>query len=93
MEEKKLALDDGGQISGATMKKLVCDRCGRELTQKDDVDLAFEGKNSWAESVKAMGGKARGVFPCEHIIRCSGQMIVVNDSLIARCFQGLKKFF
>ncbi len=56
------------------MKKLVCDRCGLELKNKDDVDIALEGKEAWEKTVKARGGKPRGIIPCEHYIRCGGEM-------------------
>ncbi len=29
------------------MQKLICDRCGLELTDKEDINLALEGKWAW----------------------------------------------
>jgi hypothetical protein len=73
------------------MKKLVCDRCGFELTDKDDIDLALEGQQAWEASVRERGGKARGVLPCKNYIRCGGEIRLVSNSLIARCCRRLKK--
>jgi len=75
------------------MKKLVCDRCGRELAEKEDVELALEGAKAWRMAVRARDAEPRGVFPCENYIRCGGEMIVVNDSLTARGYQRLKRMF
>ncbi len=61
------------------MKKLVCDRCGRELTEKDDIDLAFEGKETWEAAARARGIEPRGVIPCENFVRCRGEMVLVNE--------------
>ncbi len=60
------------------MKRLVCDRCGLELKDKDDVDIALEGKEAWANSVRARGGQARGIIPCKHYIRCGGEMQLLD---------------
>ena len=75
------------------MKKLVCDRCGRELTGAYDIDLAFAGKEAWAARVRASGSEARGIFPCENYVRCGGEMIVVDDSTTVRSYRRLKKLF
>jgi hypothetical protein len=61
------------------MKKLVCDKCGFELTEKEEVELALEGQEAWEMAVKARGGKPRGILPCKHYIRCGGEMLIVND--------------
>ena len=61
------------------MKKLVCDRCGAELTEKYDIELALIGMEAWQASVRARGGEPRGVFPCEHYVRCGGEMQLVDD--------------
>ncbi len=73
------------------MIKLVCDRCGAELTDKYDIDLALEGMDAWRESVRTRGLEPRGVFPCEYYARCGGEMIAVDDSTDNRSF--LKKLF
>ncbi len=56
------------------MKKLICDRCGLELKDKDDVDIALEGEEAWEKAAKARGGKPRGIIPCKNYIRCGGEM-------------------
>ena len=73
------------------MKKLVCDRCGFKLTEKDDIDLALEGQWAWEASVRARGGKPRGVLPCKNYIRCGGEIRLVSNSKIARCYRWLRK--
>ncbi len=60
------------------MKKLVCDRCGKELTEKEDVELALEGQETWQAAVRARGAEPRGVYPCENFIRCGGEMQLVK---------------
>ncbi len=61
------------------MKKLVCDRCGEQLTDRADVELALEGKEAWEASVRARGDQPRGVFPCQNFVRCHGEMKQIND--------------
>ena len=73
------------------MKKLVCDRCGFELTDIDDIDLALEGQRAWEASVRALGGKARGVLPCKNYIRCGGEIRLISNNWIARGYRRLKK--
>ena len=58
------------------MKILVCDRCGFELTEKDDINLAIEGSDSWKNAVRERGQEPRGVYPCKNYIRCQGEMLV-----------------
>jgi len=54
---------------------LVCDRCGFELTDKEDIALALEGMEAWQNSQNARGFKPRGVFPCKYYFQCKGEMI------------------
>ncbi|MFC1932035.1 hypothetical protein ACFLXU_00150 [Chloroflexota bacterium] len=75
------------------MKKLVCDRCGKEFTEKEDVDLAIEGKEAWAVATQARGAKPRGIIPCEHYIRCGGEMKMVTDNRFIHCYRWLVKLF
>ncbi len=75
------------------MKKLVCDRCGLELTEKEDVGLALEGKWVWEAAARARGAEPRGVIPCENYVRCGGEVILVNDSRVSRFFQSVRKTF
>ncbi|MFC1984145.1 hypothetical protein ACFLVO_03945 [Chloroflexota bacterium] len=58
------------------MRKLVCDRCGLELTDIDDIDLAFEGKETWATSCRERGVEPRGILPCKNYIRCGGEIVL-----------------
>ena len=56
------------------MIKLVCDRCGKEVTDKDAVDAIMSGAEAWQNSVRARGEEPRGLFPCENYVRCHGEM-------------------
>ena len=59
------------------MKKLVCDRCGLEITEKEDIAIALEGKEAWEAACRARGNKPRGVLPCENYMRCGGEIKLV----------------
>jgi len=61
------------------MEKLICNRCGYELTDKDDIDLAFEGKEAWAAACRARGVEPRGILPCKHYIRCGGEIVLISS--------------
>ena len=69
------------------MKKLVCDRCGLELTDKDDIDLAIEGKWAWEATCRARGVEPRGILPCKNYVRCGGEI-----KAVASWRQWLMKF-
>ena len=69
------------------MQKLVCDRCGLELADIDDIDLAFQGKEAWAASRRARGVEPRGILPCKNYVRCGGEIV-----LVASRRQRLMKF-
>ena len=58
------------------MKKLVCDRCGLELADKDGIDLALEGQGAWEVACRARGVEPRGVLPCENYARCGGEIVL-----------------
>jgi len=58
------------------MKKLVCDRCGLELEDKDGIDLALEGQGAWEAACRARGVKPRGILPCEDYVRCGGEIVL-----------------
>ncbi len=60
------------------MKILACDRCGFKLTEKEDIELAFEGQEAWEAAVRARGAEPRGIFPCKNFIHCSGEMKLIN---------------
>lgn len=61
------------------MEKLVCDRCGFELDQREDILLALDGADAWENSCLVRGEEPRGVFPCKYYFQCKGQMILVKD--------------
>ncbi|MBI4187939.1 MAG: hypothetical protein HY529_01905 [Chloroflexi bacterium] len=73
------------------MKKLVCNRCGAELTDKDDIDLACEGQAVWEAAARARGREPRGIIPCKNFVRCDGEMILVVDSGTRRFWRRLKQ--
>ncbi len=73
------------------MQKLVCDRCGQELVDGYDIELAFEGKEAWEATVRARGAKPRGIIPCENFVRCGGEMKLVVDRWIVRWYRRLTK--
>ena len=73
------------------MKKLVCDRCGKELADKDDIDLAFDGKEAWAATARTHGANPRGILPCGNFVRCGGEMRVVIDNGFTRAYRWLSK--
>jgi hypothetical protein len=56
------------------MKILVCDRCGFELSDRDEINQALEGSEAWQASSRGRGEEPRGLYPCKHYIRCQGQM-------------------
>ncbi|MFC1991208.1 hypothetical protein ACFLVC_00505 [Chloroflexota bacterium] len=58
----------------ATPKKLVCDRCGKEITDKDDIELILEGAEAWQMSVIDRNAMPRGLFPCQNYMQCGGEM-------------------
>jgi hypothetical protein len=60
------------------MKVLVCDRCGYELTEKEDVTLALEGSEAWQTATRLQGQEPRGIYPCKNYIRCQGEMVPVE---------------
>jgi hypothetical protein len=62
------------------MEKLVCDKCGFELTDIEAIDMAFGGTKAWQDAQRRRGFEPRGVFPCKYYIRCQGEMILVKES-------------
>lgn len=60
------------------MKKLVCDRCGREITNPADIELVLAGMEAWQNSVRTRGEEPRGLFPCEYHRICKGEMIITD---------------
>jgi len=56
------------------MKKLVCDRCGLELSDRWDILLALEGKRAWQAACRKRGVEPRGVLPCTNYMHCGGEI-------------------
>ncbi len=56
---------------------LVCDRCGKELVEREGVELALDGKEAWEAALRAKRVEPRGVFPCENFVRCGGEMKLI----------------
>jgi len=63
----------------ATPKKLICDMCGNELTDKSYIEAIFEGAEAWQDSRLSQGIIPRGFFPCENFRNCGGEMIAVKE--------------
>lgn len=59
-------------------KILVCDRCGAELTDQVDIEMALVGQHAWTTSARARGTEARGVIPCRNFVRCDGEMQITK---------------
>jgi len=60
------------------MTKLICDRCGLEITEREDVEQILAGVEAWQSAVRDRGGKPRGVFPCKNYVRCGGELRVAK---------------
>lgn len=60
------------------MEKLVCDRCGFELTEREEIVLALDGTDAWQGACRSRGEEPRGVFPCKFYFQCKGQMIMTT---------------
>ena len=59
-------------------KILRCDRCGFELTEPEDIQMAYDGREAWHAAARARGIKPRGILPCKHYIRCGGEIVEVT---------------
>ena len=57
-------------------KKLICDRCGTTLDNRDEIELALQGTAAWQNFIREKGQEPRGLFPCKNWIRCQGEMVV-----------------
>ncbi len=73
------------------MKKLICDRCGIELTDKEDIYAALEGREAWEAAARARGVAPRGILPCKNFVRCSGEINLVANGRVARWWRSLIK--
>jgi hypothetical protein len=61
------------------MEKLVCDKCGFKLDQREDILLALDGTEAWQDACRRRGEEPRGVFPCKYYWQCKGQMLLTKD--------------
>jgi hypothetical protein len=62
------------------MEKLICDKCGFELTDKEAIMMAFEGMEAWQQAQIDRGCEPRGIFPCKYYFQCKGEMQLVKGS-------------
>ena len=60
-------------------KKLRCDRCGLEITEKEELDLAYDGMAAWHAAARARGLKPRGILLCKNYLRCGGELVEVKE--------------
>jgi hypothetical protein len=56
---------------------LKCDRCGKEYTDKEDIEWAKRSAEKWKELCRRDGVEPRGVAPCPNI-SCSGELLVIQ---------------
>lgn len=61
------------------MKKLICDKCGLELSDPEAIGQVLAGMDAWQNSVRARGEEPRGIFPCKYYRNCQGEMVIVDD--------------
>lgn len=61
------------------IKKLVCDRCGKEVTDRYDIESMLRGSAAWQAAQKSRGFEPRGLFPCEDFRNCGGEMVEENE--------------
>lgn len=71
--------------------KLICDRCGEVLDDKDAIELALQGTDSWHAFIRERGEEPRGLFPCKNWIRCHGEMIISDGKETKRGGNGHKR--
>ena len=72
-------------------KKLVCDRCGLEITDRWDIYKILEGSIAWEETVRSHGSEPRGVFPCKNHVSCGGELRFVENSKVASWYRRITK--
>ena len=75
-----LAFSPQAKRHGVSMEKLVCDKCGFELTEPEDINLAIDGMEAWQEAQRQRGCEPRGLFPCKYFAQCQGEMQLVRGS-------------
>lgn len=57
---------------------MVCDRCGFELTDKEDILTALDGTDAWQNACRRRGQEPRGLFPCKYYRNCHGEMQYID---------------
>lgn len=60
-------------------EKLICDKCGFELNDKEAIYMALDGTQAWQNAQRERGCEPRGLFPCKYYIQCQGEMQLVRD--------------
>jgi hypothetical protein len=65
-------------IEETAMDKLICDHCGFEITDKEEIFRVLDGMEAWQNAVIARGETPRGVYPCKFYFQCKGEMILVK---------------
>jgi hypothetical protein len=73
------------------MAKLVCDRCGFELTDKQAIYMALDGTEAWQNGQRSRGCEPRGVFPCMYYSQCKGEMLLVKETKSKKGMFGREK--
>jgi hypothetical protein len=73
------------------MAKLVCDRCGFELTDKQAIYMALDGTEAWQNGQRSRGFEPRGVFPCKYYSQCKGEMLLVRETKSKKGLLGQEK--
>ena len=58
--------------------KLVCDKCGFELVEKEEIALVFDCSETWQAAQREKGKEPRGLFPCMYYAQDEGELIVVT---------------
>lgn len=61
-------------------KILRCDRCGLEITEKEDIYLAYDGMEAWHIAARSRGVEPRGILPCKNYMRCGGELVEVKEA-------------
>jgi hypothetical protein len=61
------------------LDKLVCDKCGFELTDPEDIYQALDGTEAWQEAQRNRGCEPRGLFPCKYYFLCQGEMFLTKE--------------
>ena len=66
------------------MKILVCDRCGFELSDRDDINQVIEGTEAWQTAAPRAGGRATGYLSVQALHPVPGPDAVLWKSASGR---------